>query len=87
MYLKSQKLYTYQVIKTVVVASNSCWFQSHILFIYFNLFNVDVLLFYNNGYIAYQHANLSQPIHYKKINIKIYITDKNKNIKESQCKS
>ena len=45
------------------------------------------MLFYNNGYIAYQHANLSQPIHYKKINIKIYITDKNKNIKESQCKS
>ena len=52
-----------------------------ILFIYFNFFNVDVLLFYNNVFLVYQHANLSQPIHYKKINIKIYPTDKNKNIK------
>ena len=53
------------------------------LFIYFNLFNVDVLFFYNN--IAILHTNM--PIHYKKINIKIYATDKSKKIKKSQCES
>ena len=41
------------------------------IFIYFNLFKVDVLLFYNNyyilhSYIVYQHPNLSQIIHCKK---------------------
>ena len=36
-------------------------------FFYFNLFIVDVLLFYNNSYILRKYANLGQLIHYLKI--------------------
>ena len=62
--------------KIELLATDICWIgiflgetklRLVLKFFNFNLFIVDVLLFYNNSYILRKYANLGQLIHYLKI--------------------
>ena len=62
--------------KIELLATDICWIgiflgetklRLVLKFFNFNLFIVDVLLFYNNSYILRKYASLGQLIHYLKI--------------------